>query len=58
VGGKKENKLGMRASETAEMIFDNVRIPIVKRMGEIGAGFKAIYESIGWWKNLYSCIYR
>jgi alkylation response protein AidB-like acyl-CoA dehydrogenase len=26
-GGKKENKLGMRASETAEMIFDNCRIP-------------------------------
>jgi alkylation response protein AidB-like acyl-CoA dehydrogenase len=39
-GGKKENKLGMRASETAEMIFDNCRIPDENRMGEIGAGFK------------------
>jgi len=39
-GGKKENKLGMRASETAEMIFDNVRIPDSQRMGEIGSGFK------------------
>lgn len=38
--GKKENKLGMRASETAEMIFDNCRIPDTNRMGEIGEGFK------------------
>ncbi len=38
--GKKENKLGMRASETAEMIFDNCRIPDTNRIGEIGAGFK------------------
>src|ERR1700761_7133180 len=39
-GGKKENKLGMRASETAEMIFDNCRIPDTNRMGEVGDGFK------------------
>ncbi|MEO7960085.1 MAG: acyl-CoA dehydrogenase family protein [Ginsengibacter sp.] len=39
-GGKKENKLGMRASETAEMIFDNCRIPDSARMGEVGEGFK------------------
>ncbi len=38
--GKKENKLGMRASETAEMIFDNVRIPDTQRLGEVGDGFK------------------
>lgn len=38
--GKKENKLGMRASETAEMIFDNCRIPDTSRMGEVGEGFK------------------
>ncbi len=38
--GKKENKLGMRASETAEMIFDNCRIPDANRMGEVGSGFK------------------
>ena len=30
----------MRASETAEMIFDNCRIPDANRLGEIGAGFK------------------
>jgi alkylation response protein AidB-like acyl-CoA dehydrogenase len=39
-GGKKENKLGMRASETAEMIFDNCRIPDENRLGEVGAGFR------------------
>jgi alkylation response protein AidB-like acyl-CoA dehydrogenase len=38
--GKKENKLGMRASETAEMIFDNCRIPDANRLGEVGEGFK------------------
>ena len=38
-GGKKENKLGMRASETAEMIFDNCRIPDANRLGEVGEGF-------------------
>ncbi len=37
--GKKENKLGMRASETAEMIFDNCRIPVENRLGEEGEGF-------------------
>ena len=38
--GKKENKLGMRASETAEMIFDNCRISDSQRMGAVGDGFK------------------
>ena len=39
-GGKKENKLGMRASETAEMIFDNCVISDANRLGEVGEGFK------------------
>jgi alkylation response protein AidB-like acyl-CoA dehydrogenase len=39
-GGKKENKLGMRTSETAEMIFDNCRITDSCRIGEVGDGFK------------------
>lgn len=39
-GGKKENKLGMRASETAEMIFENCRIPDAQRLGEVGEGFR------------------
>jgi len=38
-GGRKENKLGMRASETSEMIFDNCRLPDANRLGEVGDGF-------------------
>ncbi len=38
--GKKENKLGMRASETCEMIFDNCIIADEQRLGNIGDGFK------------------
>lgn len=38
-GGRKENKLGMRCSETAEMIFDNCRIPEENLIGEVGEGF-------------------
>ncbi len=37
--GKKENKLGMRASETAEMIFQDCRIPESQLIGEVGDGF-------------------
>jgi len=38
-GGKKENKLGMRSSETAEMIFDNCRIHKSQMLGQEGEGF-------------------
>nr|WP_299175575.1 acyl-CoA dehydrogenase family protein [uncultured Allomuricauda sp.] len=37
--GKKEDKLGMRASETAELIFSDCRIPDENRLGEVGDGF-------------------
>ena len=37
--GKKEDKLGMRASETAEIILDNCRVSDDQRLGEIGEGF-------------------
>lgn len=37
--GKKENKLGMRASETAELIFQNCKIPDENRLGDVGEGF-------------------
>jgi len=37
--GKKENKLGMRASETAEMVFDQCVIPDENRLGPVGDGF-------------------
>jgi alkylation response protein AidB-like acyl-CoA dehydrogenase len=39
-GGKKENKLGMRASETAEMIFEDCRIHKDQVLGNVGDGFK------------------
>jgi alkylation response protein AidB-like acyl-CoA dehydrogenase len=39
-GGKKENKLGMRASETAEMVFDRCRVPDANRIGEEDDGFR------------------
>jgi len=37
--GKKEDKLGMRASETSEMIFENCRIPADQILGDEGLGF-------------------
>jgi len=37
--GKVENKLGMRASETAEMVFDNCIVPDANRLGDVGDGF-------------------
>lgn len=38
-GGKKENKLGMRASETACLFFDNCRVPKENILGNVGEGF-------------------
>jgi alkylation response protein AidB-like acyl-CoA dehydrogenase len=39
-GGKKENKLGMRCSETAELIFEDCRVHESNILGEVGQGFK------------------
>ncbi len=38
--GKKENKLGMRSSDTATLLFENVRVPSENLIGEPGAGFR------------------
>lgn len=38
-GGKKEDKLGMRASETAELVFEDCRIPESNVLGQVGEGF-------------------
>jgi len=37
--GRKEDKLGMRASETAELVFDNCRVPSENILGNVGDGF-------------------
>jgi alkylation response protein AidB-like acyl-CoA dehydrogenase len=37
--GKKENKLGMRASDTSEMLFEDCRLPAAQMLGEEGQGF-------------------
>lgn len=38
-GGRKENKLGMRASETTELLFENCRVPNENVLGKVGDGF-------------------
>ena len=53
--GKKENKLGMRASETAEMVFDNCRIPDANRLGEVGDGFKQAMKVLDGGR-IFNCI--
>jgi len=40
IRGKKEPKLGIRASATSELIFENCRVPVANRLGEEGEGFK------------------
>ncbi|ELY50435.1 acyl-CoA dehydrogenase family protein [Natronolimnohabitans innermongolicus] len=42
--GKKEDKLGLRASDTTTLIFDDVRIPAENRLTEVGAGLKAAFS--------------
>lgn len=44
--GKKENKLGIRASSTVPMTFENVRIPKQNVIGEVGRGYKIAIETL------------
>lgn len=55
-GGKKENKLGMRASETAEMIFDNCHIPDTNRMGGVGEGFRQALKVLDGGRISIACL--
>lgn len=44
--GKKEDKLGIRASSTCELILDSVRVPPTHILGEIGKGYKIAIETL------------
>ncbi|MGA7411473.1 MAG: acyl-CoA dehydrogenase [Bryobacteraceae bacterium] len=44
--GRKEDKLGIRASSTCELILDNVRVPVENVMGEPGKGYKIAIETL------------
>lgn len=44
--GRKEDKLGLRASSTCELIFDNCRVPRENVMGEVGKGYKIAIETL------------
>ncbi len=44
--GKKENKLGMRISDTAELILENCRVPHANVIGQVGYGFKDAMKTL------------
>lgn len=44
--GKKEDKLGIRASSTCELVFDNVKVPKNRVLGEVGKGYKIAIETL------------
>lgn len=43
---KKENKMGIRPSETCQVVFEDVRVPVRNRLGEEGEGFKIIMKAL------------
>ncbi len=44
--GKKEDKLGIRASSTCELLFDGCRVPRANVLGEVGKGYKVAIETL------------
>jgi alkylation response protein AidB-like acyl-CoA dehydrogenase len=44
--GKKEDKLGIRASSTTELLFENVRVPGSRVLGDVGKGYKVAIETL------------
>jgi short/branched chain acyl-CoA dehydrogenase len=44
--GKKEDKLGIRASSTCELLLDNCRVPRANVLGEVGRGYKVAIETL------------
>lgn len=45
--GKKEDKLGIRASDTCELYFEDCKIPVENRIGDEGQGFKIAMKALG-----------
>lgn len=44
--GKEEDKMGLRGSNTAELVFENCRVPVENRLGEEGIGFKVAMSAL------------
>jgi len=44
--GKKEDKLGLRASSTCELILDDCLVPKANVLGEVGKGYKIAIETL------------
>lgn len=44
--GKKENKLGLRGSDTAFLHFDDLKVPVENQLGEVGQGFKQMLTTL------------
>jgi acyl-CoA dehydrogenase len=44
--GRHENKMGQRASNTVQLTFDEVRVPVANRIGEEGEGFKIAMQTL------------
>jgi butyryl-CoA dehydrogenase len=44
--GKKENKMGVRGSDTAELIFEDCKVPVENRLGEEGQGFRIFLATL------------
>ncbi|WP_029422241.1 acyl-CoA dehydrogenase [Alicyclobacillus macrosporangiidus] len=49
--GKKEKKMGIRASTTVELVFDNCRVPVENRLGDEGFGFKIAMMTLDGGRN-------
>jgi len=44
--GKKEDKLGLRASSTVQLVFEDLRVPVTQVLGEVGSGFKIAMHTL------------
>ncbi|MBV1776467.1 acyl-CoA dehydrogenase family protein [Burkholderiaceae bacterium DAT-1] len=46
--GKRLKKVGMKAQDTSELFFDNVRVPVGNLLGEVNQGFKYLMQELPW----------